>query len=491
MLPISARMFDTDEGRRLAALYALDLLDTPPEAEFDAVVKLAAHLLGKQTAVLSLIDQDRHWIKARSDTASGESSGLHILCEELIRGQEITVIEDAAADPRFHGDPLVMEDGIRFYAGVPLYAPGADGSVQAVGTLCVADPQPGRLNVDQILALRNLAKLAQSLLAARLAARSALDLASLARQQAADLLRKDQTFRQAERMAKIGSWRYLPATDEIQWSDGVFHIHGLAVGNRAAIDRLLARYPVNLRRLIYRTSRRSLRTGEPFQIEVDFIDAKGDRRRICAIGAPEITDGGAVALIGLLQDITDRHRMEERLRRSADCDDLTGIANRAAFDRVVSTAIAKPLSERRPLMLAIVDLDCFKEVNDTLGHRAGDDVLRAVGRRLRDPWLRGSYAARIGGDEFALIVEHPGLIADPVAFTHRLQHELCVPVTAGSMTIATSGTVGTAMLTGHDNVRDFVHAADTQLYTAKRLRIGNRRRTDRDSGPPPRGIAAE
>jgi hypothetical protein len=59
------------------------------------------------------------------------------------------------------------------------------------------------------------------------------------------------------------------------------------------------------------------------------------------------------------------------------------------------------------------------------------------------------------------------------------------------MTIATSGTVGTAMLTDHDNLRDFVHAADTQLYNAKRSRIGNRRRTDRDSGPPPRGIAAE
>ena len=491
MLPISARMFDTDEGRRLAALYALDLLDTPPEAEFDAVVTLAAQLLGKKTAILSLIDQDRHWIKARNDAPSAASSGLHILCEELIRGQEVTVIEDAAADPRYCTDPVVLADGIRFYAGVPLYAPGADGSVQPVGTLCVADPRPGRLDVDEILALRNLAKLAQSLLAARLAARSALDVASLAKQQAANLMRNQQTFRQAERMAKIGSWRYLPATQDLQWSEGVFHIHGLPAGDGTGITLLLARYPLDLRRLIYRASRASLRTGEPFEIEVDSTDSGGDCRRIRAIGAPEITDGGEIALIGLLQDITDWHRMEERLRRSADRDDLTGIANRAAFDRVLGAAITKPLSDRRPLMLAIVDLDGFKEVNDTLGHRAGDDVLRAVGRRLRDPWLRGSYAARVGGDEFALIVEHPGLIEDPAAFAHRLEHELCVPVTAGSLTIATSGTVGTAMLTDHDNVGDFVHAADTQLYAAKRRRIGNRRRTDRHSGPPPREMAAE
>ncbi len=491
MLPISARIFDTDEGRRLAALYALDLLDTPPDAEFDAVVALAAYLLGKQTALLSLIDQDRHWIKARSDAGATGTSWLHVLCEELVRGQEMTVIEDAAAEPRFHTHSLLMADGIRFCASVPLYAPGADGNVLPVGTLYVADPRPGRLDRDDIRALRNLAVLAQSLLTARLAARSALDLASLAKRQAADLLRNDQTFRQAETMAKIGSWRYLPATDEIQWSEGVFQIHGLAPGDRAAIDRLLARYPLNLRRLLYRAAHASLRTGEPFEIEVDFIDATGDRRRIRAIGAPEITHDNPVALIGLLQDVTDQHRMEKRLRRTADRDDLTGIANRTAFDRVLGAAIAKPLCQRVPLMLAVVDLDCFKEVNDTLGHRAGDDVLRAVGRRLREPWLRGSFAARVGGDEFAVIVEHPALVADPAAFAQRLQHELCVPVTAGSLTIATSGTVGTAVLADHDNARDFVHEADTQLYAAKRRRIGNRRRTDRNSFPPQRQAAAE
>ncbi|WP_445192188.1 diguanylate cyclase domain-containing protein [Sphingomonas sp. Tas61C01] len=484
-------MFDTEEGRRLAALYALDLLDTPPEAEFDAIVTLATHLLGKQAAVLSLIDQGRHWIKARSDTGAIGTSGLRILCDDLIQGQEMTIIEDAAADPRFYTDARLMADGIRFYAGVPLYAPGADGSIQPVGTLCVADPNPGRLDQDSIGALQRLAILAQSLLTARLAARSALDLATLAKRQATDLLRKDQTFSQAETMAKIGSWRYVPATGDIQWSEGVFQIHGLPPGDRAAIDGLLARYPRNLRRLLYRAARASLRTGEPFEIEVDFVDAEGDRRRIRAIGAPEITLDNPVALIGLLQDITDRHRMEERLRRTADRDDLTGIANRAAFDRVLGAAIAQPLCNRAPLMLAVVDLDCFKEVNDTLGHRAGDDVLRAVGRRLREPWLRGSYAARIGGDEFALIVDHPGLLADPAAFVQRLEHELCVPVTAGKITIATSGTVGTATLTDHDNVRDFVHAADTELYAAKRRRIGNRRRTDRHSGPPRRQVAAE
>ena len=106
-------------------------------------------------------------------------------------------------------------------------------------------------------------------------------------------------------------------------------------------------------------------------------------------------------------------------------------------------------------------------------------MLRADGRRLQLPWLQQSFAARLGGDEFALIVDDAGLVAAHATFAARLQQELCVPVSVHGLTIATSGTVGTALLGRHDNVRDFVHAADTELYAAKRTRIGERRRRDR------------
>ena len=489
MLLAPGRTFDMDEGRGSASLRSYDTLDIALEADYIALVGLTAQLLGKQIAFLSLLDCDRWWIKAHNDGGL-DPSRLTRYVEDTIRDGAMMVVEDAAFDPRFGIDRPALADGIRFYAGIPLHAPGPDGILRPVGALCVADVVAGRLEPAEIDAFRNLAMLAQSLLGAQVAARSALHVASLAERQAADLLRKEGTFRHAERIANIGSWRYLPRTGELRSSEGVLRIHGLAAGDQA-IERLLDRYTAPTRKLIRRAARASLKSGEPFDIAVDFVDTSGEDRRVRVAGVPEMGGGKAAALYGLVQDITDWHRLEERLRRSADRDDLTGLANRAAFDRKLGTAVAKTLAERAPLMIAIVDLDGFKDVNDTLGHLAGDDVLRAVGRRLCDPWLQGSFAARLGGDEFVLIVDHPVLVADPEAFAIRLQDELCVPVTAGRMTIGTSGTVGTALLADHDNIRDFVHAADTQLYAAKRRRIGNRRRTDRHGGPPKRAVAAE
>ena len=489
MLLAPGRTFDMDEGSVPAALHANDPLDIVPEADYDALVGLTAQLLGKQIAFLSLVDCDRWWIEARTEFGLIDPSMLNRFVDDTIGGDDMTIVEDAALDRRFGPDPSTS-GGVRFYAGIPLYAPGPDGMPHPVGALCVADPHPARLAPAEITAFRNLAKLAQSLLGARVAARAALTVASLAERQAADLLRKEETSRHAERIANIGSWRYLPRTGELRSSEGVLRIHGLAAGDQA-IERLLDRYTAPTRKLIRRAARASLKTGAPFDIEVDCVDTGGNRRRVRVAGVPETGSGKVTALYGLVQDITDWHRLEERLRRSADRDDLTGLANRAAFERKLGIAVARTLAERKPLMIAIVDLDGFKDVNDTLGHLAGDDVLRAVGRRLRDPWLQGSYAARLGGDEFVLIVDHPLLVADPEAFANRLQDELCVPVTAGRMTIGTSGTVGAAMLADHDNIRDFVHAADTELYAAKRRRIGNRRRTDRHGGPPKRMVAAE
>jgi diguanylate cyclase (GGDEF)-like protein len=201
------------------------------------------------------------------------------------------------------------------------------------------------------------------------------------------------------------------------------------------------------------------------------------------MGELETGIAGPEALVGVFQDITDRHAMEESLRRIADHDALTGIANRAAFDRTLAARIATAHAARTPLALVLIDLDGFKQINDTLGHLAGDDVLRSVGRRLGEGWLNGSFAARLGGDEFALIVEDPRLAADPATLVARVEAALCVPVTVEGLTMAASATVGAALLPDDiEAVRDFVHLVDTRLYAAKRARVGERRRGDRREG---------
>jgi len=168
------------------------------------------------------------------------------------------------------------------------------------------------------------------------------------------------------------------------------------------------------------------------------------------------------------------------LRRNADTDSLTSLANRAAFDRELEQAIERAQQGGTPLMMLMVDLDGFKAVNDTLGHTAGDDVLRTVGDAMRADWLRGSFAARLGGDEFAILVEDAALTDWPAMVGERLEVSLRQTVESGGITLVTGGTVGWAMLDPHcATPRDFVHRVDGVMYAAKRARVGNPRTGDR------------
>jgi signal transduction histidine kinase len=148
-----------NETDRLAALYALDILDSPSEQDFDDIVKLASNVCGAPMSLVSLLDTDRQWFKARLGTDLTETDRDISFCAHAIRGRDLLVVPDATKDARFADNPLVDQDGgIRFYAGAPLVT--TDGF--ALGTLCVIDREPRRLDVEQLQALRALARQATS-----------------------------------------------------------------------------------------------------------------------------------------------------------------------------------------------------------------------------------------------------------------------------------------------------------------------------------------
>jgi signal transduction histidine kinase len=144
-----------DETDRLSALYALDVLDSAPERDFDDIVALAASVCGAPMSLVNLIDMDRQWSKARVGTDVTETSRDLSFCAHAILGKDLLVVPDARQDVRFADNPAVAaENGVRFYAGAPLIT--TDGF--ALGTLCVVDTQPRRLDVEQMQALRALAR---------------------------------------------------------------------------------------------------------------------------------------------------------------------------------------------------------------------------------------------------------------------------------------------------------------------------------------------
>ena len=134
-----------EEVRRLAALRAAGLLDTPPEERFDRVTRLAQRLFGVPIALISLADEDRQWFKSRQCLDVEETPRAFSFCAHAIDADDVFEVQDAGADARFVDNPLVTGDtNIRFYAGCPIAGP--DGS--RLGTLCVIDRRPRHLTED-------------------------------------------------------------------------------------------------------------------------------------------------------------------------------------------------------------------------------------------------------------------------------------------------------------------------------------------------------
>lgn len=219
----------SNEDARLAALRSLEMLDTPPEAEFDAIVEGARHLFGCKMAFVSLVDADRQWFKASCGIGVSQTDREISFCNHAVAADAMLVVEDASRDERFCDNPLVMgEPFIRFYAGVPVRAKAREtGPLLPIGTLCVADDRSHQPSPDKLTMIQGMARVIEALLETRRLGRESVRLA-LERQDALDeMARAQRLLQQAERMARIGSWRLELATGHVHWSEQTYAIHGL------------------------------------------------------------------------------------------------------------------------------------------------------------------------------------------------------------------------------------------------------------------------
>ncbi|WP_104523582.1 putative bifunctional diguanylate cyclase/phosphodiesterase [Blastococcus atacamensis] len=164
-------------------------------------------------------------------------------------------------------------------------------------------------------------------------------------------------------------------------------------------------------------------------------------------------------------------REYNQVKLESRTDELTGLANRRALleqaQRVVTSA-----GEERPAALLLLDLDGFKEINDSLGHSAGDDLLRQVGPRLRGSLRSGDVLARLGGDEFAVLM--PAAESDEArALAERLREQLLAPFTVADVRLHVGVSIGVATTPAPAaTVQELLHCADVAMYSAKRAREG-------------------
>jgi signal transduction histidine kinase len=168
-----------DEPARLAALHDAQVLDTPPEEDFDDIALLASEICGTPMGLVSLVDSDRQWFKAKIGLDIDQTHRDLSFCAHTIHGHDLLEVPDATADLRFADNPFVLGgDDIRFYAGAPVVLDGT----HSVGTVCVIDRVPRELTPEQRRALRSLARHASVQLELRRYARHAGEIADRLRQ---------------------------------------------------------------------------------------------------------------------------------------------------------------------------------------------------------------------------------------------------------------------------------------------------------------------
>ncbi|MBI5120466.1 MAG: diguanylate cyclase [Rhodospirillales bacterium] len=173
--------------------------------------------------------------------------------------------------------------------------------------------------------------------------------------------------------------------------------------------------------------------------------------------------------IGVLLDITHRKKMEEELRRMATTDPLTGINNRRHFMDIAATEMERARRYFHPLTAMMLDIDFFKKVNDTYGHAAGDEVLKALTKAGASLLRKGDAIGRLGGEEFAILLPETGL-EGAAALAERLRQAFeTTPVQYGGDAINFTASIGVAQITPADHVIDTILTrADDALYEAKR-----------------------
>jgi diguanylate cyclase (GGDEF)-like protein/PAS domain S-box-containing protein len=174
-------------------------------------------------------------------------------------------------------------------------------------------------------------------------------------------------------------------------------------------------------------------------------------------------------LIVQAQDISARRRAEAELYHNAYHDSLTQLSNRTHFNEQLNRAIARV--QRHPeqrFAVMYLDFDRFKMVNDSLGHKAGDELLVNLARRLKEMLRPTDVLARLGGDEFAILVEDLHRQRDAVELTERIQKELQKPVQLGQMEVAISASIGITFSTnGYQTSDQIIRDADIAMYKAK------------------------
>ncbi len=293
-----------------------------------------------------------------------------------------------------------------------------------------------------------------------------------ARKEAEEALKEsEERYEVAIRGSNDGIWDWDLTTDEVhyspRWKEMLgYEDHELESGFDSWRDRI---HPEDRERVM--ATMRGYLEGrtDHYELEHRLLHRDGSYRWILTRGASvRGADGAPYRLAGSHTDVTGRKELEERLEHRAFHDGLTGLPNRALFTERLEHALARAGRRENPVAVLFLDLDGFKEINDELGHEAGDRVLVEVARRLKENARPGDTVARLGGDEFTVLLEDTQGAEDAARVAERISGKLSPPIRLEGVEVSVSASIGVA-LGDPARVRpqDLVREADNAMYRSK------------------------
>jgi len=388
-----------NEKQRLEALRCYGILDTEAYACMQPLTKLAADICDCPISLITLVDENRQWFYTNVGLEEVKETPRDVsFCGHVIFHQKTMVVNDTLKDERFCDNPLVTNDPyIKFYAAAPLI--NKDGF--AIGTLCVIDYVAKDISEKQILLLERLRDVVVSRFESCHEAKLNSAETSLSKQSlcspllSTDILGIVLFNNEGEIIDSNQCFRS-------QWNiDDELLINNDPV----ALKEHLKNQVVAPDEYVNHSGEFSADIGAE---SIDIIHMK-DGTVIERHDYPFIKDDEYIARVCLFRDITDRHAQAEKLSYQATHDLLTGLVNRFEFERRLDRIISENNNDKTEHVLCYMDLDNFKHINDDFGHASGDYLLQEVSKLLNSLIRKRDTLARIGGDEFGLLMEHCSL----------------------------------------------------------------------------------
>jgi diguanylate cyclase (GGDEF)-like protein/PAS domain S-box-containing protein len=364
-----------------------------------------------------------------------------------------------AAKTEWKSHPCYTEFKLEAYLAVVIHVGG-----KPYGTLNFSSPEPRKLSFTDTD--REILKLLAQWVGSE-----------LERRQADDALRASEaSLVYAQHMAHIGNWERNIVTNEVRWSKEVDRIFGLdpQQSDPSFAVFLNAVHPDD-RQNVIDTVNQAISEKRPYRNDFRVVHPDGTER--IAHSEAEITfddNGRAVYLFGTIQDVTERRQVQERLHYLAYYDSLTGLPNRQQVNDSLDRAMLEAATRERLVAVMFLDLDRFKNINDTLGHDVGDALLKEVAVRLKASLRPGDSISRLGGDEFILILGNIANINDVSRVAQKILDQFIPPFRIAGRDLFISPSVGITLYPfDDDNPENLLRNADIAMYRAKELGRNN------------------